>query len=158
MDRPKYYRAIKVPLILYSSTPLPQKTETTSGTSQRCPEEPVNDHSQDQNQRMRVPIVFLPLLPSTIERDLLTWDTAKSFHPHQDRRRKAASMNTVRPRILTGILTGYWTLNKHMHCMGLANSNHCRSCGGVEETLAQLPADCLVPMGRGRAELLWRLD
>lgn len=45
---------------------------------------------------------------------------------YQERLYKAVSMSRPNLRMVTGISTGYCTLNKHFHYMGLAKSPQCR--------------------------------
>lgn len=53
------------------------------------------------------------------------------IHPYQDRLCLGVSMSRPRLKTLTGILTGDWILNKHMHYMGLGNFSQCRRAKSV---------------------------
>jgi len=51
------------------------------------------------------------------------------------------SFDRIQPRVVIDLLTGYNTLRRHLHLMGLTNSTLCR-CGAAEETLAHILCEC----------------
>jgi hypothetical protein len=44
--------------------------------------------------------------------------------------------------VVTGLLTGYNTLCRHLHLMGLIVSPLCRKCGAEDETSAHILCRC----------------
>jgi predicted amidophosphoribosyltransferase len=44
--------------------------------------------------------------------------------------------------VVTGLLTGHNTLNRHLHLMGLRENPLCRKCGAEDETSAHLLCRC----------------
>jgi hypothetical protein len=44
--------------------------------------------------------------------------------------------------VVTGLLTGYNTLRRHLHIMGLLDSPLCGKCGAGEETSAHVLCEC----------------
>ena len=52
------------------------------------------------------------------------------------------SFKRTRTRAVTGLLTGYNTLRRHLHVMGLSNDPTCRKCGTEEETSAHILCEC----------------
>jgi hypothetical protein len=52
------------------------------------------------------------------------------------------SFNRTQSRAVTGLLTGYVTLRRHFHLMGLINSPLRRRCGAEEVTSAYTLCEC----------------
>jgi len=50
--------------------------------------------------------------------------------------------------VVIGLLTGHYTLRRHLHIMGLGNNPTCRKCGTEEETSVHVLCECeaLVPL------------
>lgn len=57
-------------------------------------------------------------------------------------------MNTDKLRLLTGVQTGHYALNKRIHRMVLTTSAVYRNCVSVEETPIRLVVDCADTMTR----------
>jgi hypothetical protein len=55
---------------------------------------------------------------------------------------KFLSFNRTQSRAVNGLLTGYNTLRRHLHLLGLADSPLCRKCGVKEETSAHILCEC----------------
>ena len=52
------------------------------------------------------------------------------------------SFNKTQSRIVTGVLTGYNTLRRHLSVMGLINNPTCRKCGTEEDTSVHILCEC----------------
>jgi len=52
------------------------------------------------------------------------------------------SFNRTQTRVVIGLLTGYNTLRRHLHIMGLCNDPMCRKCGTEEETSVHIVCEC----------------
>jgi hypothetical protein len=52
------------------------------------------------------------------------------------------SFNRTQSRVVTGLLTGYNTLRRNLHLMGLTDSPLCRKCGSEVETSAHVLCQC----------------
>jgi hypothetical protein len=52
------------------------------------------------------------------------------------------SFNRTKSRAVTGLLTGYNTLRRHLCIMGLSNNPICRKCGTEEETSVHILCAC----------------
>jgi hypothetical protein len=52
------------------------------------------------------------------------------------------SFNRTQSRAVIGLLTGYNTLRRHLHVMGLSNEPSCRKCGTKEETSVHILCEC----------------
>jgi hypothetical protein len=52
------------------------------------------------------------------------------------------SFNRTQSRVVTGLLTGHNTLQRHLHLMGLTDSPLCRKCGAEEEISAHILCQC----------------
>ena len=48
------------------------------------------------------------------------------------------SFNRTQSRVVTGVLTGYNTLRRHLHLTGLSDSPLCRRCGAEDETSSDI--------------------
>jgi hypothetical protein len=60
----------------------------------------------------------------------------KKFRPAGDSRQLKArtlKVNRIQSRVVTGLLTGYNTLRRHLYIIGLMDSPLCRRCGAEEE-------------------------
>ena len=55
---------------------------------------------------------------------------------------KLPSLNRTQSRVVTGLLTGHYTLRRYLHLLGLLDSPLCRMCGVKEETLAHILCEC----------------
>jgi hypothetical protein len=58
--------------------------------------------------------------------------------PDWGTRAKFLSFSREQSTVVTGLLTGYNTLCKHLHLMGLIDSPLCRKCGAEDETSAHI--------------------
>jgi hypothetical protein len=58
--------------------------------------------------------------------------------PSSTAKTRLLSFNRTQSRVVTGQPTGYDTLRRHIHLMGLTSSPLCRRCGAEEETSAQV--------------------
>ena len=56
--------------------------------------------------------------------------------------RLGLSFNRIQFRVVAGLLTGYNTLRRRLHLMGLSDSPLCRRCGAEDEALASLRQTC----------------
>ena len=54
------------------------------------------------------------------------------------------SFNRTQSRAVTSLLTGYNTLRRHLHLMGLSDSPLYRRCGAEDETSAHIMCECKV--------------
>jgi hypothetical protein len=52
------------------------------------------------------------------------------------------SFNRAQARVVIDLLTGYNSLRRHPHIMGLIDSPLCRKCGAGEETSAHVLCEC----------------
>jgi hypothetical protein len=52
------------------------------------------------------------------------------------------SFNRTQTRVVICLLTGYNTLRRHLHIMGLCNDPICRKCGTDEETSVHILCEC----------------
>jgi hypothetical protein len=52
------------------------------------------------------------------------------------------SFNRTQSRVVIDLLTGYNTLRRHVHVMGLSNNPTCRKCDTEEETSAHILGEC----------------
>jgi len=52
------------------------------------------------------------------------------------------SFNKTQSRVVIGLLTGYNTLRRYLHVMGLSNNPTCRKCGTEEETSVHILGKC----------------
>jgi hypothetical protein len=55
---------------------------------------------------------------------------------------KFLSFNRTQSRVVTGLLTGYNTLRRHLYLLGLLDSPLCRRCGVKEENSAHILCEC----------------
>jgi ribonuclease HI len=62
--------------------------------------------------------------------------------PSRGTRAKFYSLSREQSRVVTGLLTGHNTLNRHLHLMGLRDSQLCRKCGAEDETSAHVLCRC----------------
>jgi hypothetical protein len=62
--------------------------------------------------------------------------------PSRGTRAKFLSLSREQSRVVTGLLTGHNTLNRHIHLMGLRDSPPCRNCGAEDETSAHVICRC----------------
>lgn len=65
---------------------------------------------------------------------------------NEQRRRNVVFMSRNRHRVLIGVLTGHWALNKHKHRMELTNSLVSK-LRGAEKVLAHLLVGCAAADG-----------
>jgi len=54
------------------------------------------------------------------------------------------SFNRIQSRVVIGLLTGHYTLRRHLHIMGLCNDPICRKFGTEEETSVHILCECEV--------------
>jgi hypothetical protein len=73
--------------------------------------------------------------------------------PNQGNRDKFLSFSRQQSRVVTGLLTGYNTLCRHLHLMGLIDSPLCRKCGVEDETSAHILHRCEALASIRRAHL-----
>jgi ribonuclease HI len=52
------------------------------------------------------------------------------------------SFNRTQSRVVVGLLTGYNTLRRHLHVMGVCDSPICRKCGAGEESSVHILCEC----------------
>ena len=52
------------------------------------------------------------------------------------------SFNKTQTKAVIGLLTGYSTLRRHLHVMGLNDNPTCRKCGTEEETSVHILCEC----------------
>jgi len=52
------------------------------------------------------------------------------------------TFNGIQSRVVTGFLTGFNTLRRHLYLLGLLDSLLCRKCGVTDETLAHILCEC----------------
>ena len=52
------------------------------------------------------------------------------------------SINRIKSKAVTGLLTGHNTLRRHFHLMGLSDSPLYRRCGAEDETSAHILCEC----------------
>jgi len=52
------------------------------------------------------------------------------------------SFNKTQTRAVIGLLTGHYTLRRHLHVMGLSNDPACRKCGTEDKTSVQILCEC----------------
>ena len=57
-------------------------------------------------------------------------------------RARFLSFNRTQSRSVTGLLTGYNTLRRHLHLMGLSDTPFCWTCGAANETSAHILCEC----------------
>jgi len=62
--------------------------------------------------------------------------------PFLSAKARLLSFNRTQSRAVTGLLTGYNTLRRHLHLLGLPDSPLCRRCGVKEETSAHSLYEC----------------
>jgi len=62
--------------------------------------------------------------------------------PSLGTRAKFMTLNRILSRVVTGLLTGHYTLRRHLHLLGLLASPLCRKCGVREETSAHIRCEC----------------
>ena len=55
---------------------------------------------------------------------------------------KFLSFNRTKFRAVTGLLTGHNTLKRHLHLLGLLDSQLCRKCGVKKESSAHIICEC----------------
>jgi hypothetical protein len=51
-------------------------------------------------------------------------------------------VNRTQSRVVTGLLTGHYTLRRHLHLMEQSDSPLCRRCGAEDETSAHILCEC----------------
>jgi hypothetical protein len=64
--------------------------------------------------------------------------------PNLGTRAKFMTFNRIQSRVVTGLLTGHYTLRRHLYLLGLLDSPLCRKCGVGEETSAHILCKCEV--------------
>jgi hypothetical protein len=52
------------------------------------------------------------------------------------------SFNRTQSRAVIGLITGHYTLRRHLHIMGLCDSPICRKCGTGEESSVHILCEC----------------
>jgi len=57
-------------------------------------------------------------------------------------RARFLSFNRTQSRAVTGLLTGHYTLRRHLHLPGLMDSPLCRRCRAEEETSTHILCEC----------------
>ena len=62
--------------------------------------------------------------------------------PSLGTRAKYMTLSRIQSRAVTGLLTGYNTLRRHLYLLGLSNSPLCRWCEAGEETSAHVLCEC----------------
>jgi len=62
--------------------------------------------------------------------------------PSLGTRAKFVTFNRIQSRVITGLLTGYNTLRRHLYLLGLLDSPLYRKCGAGEETSAHILCEC----------------
>jgi hypothetical protein len=73
--------------------------------------------------------------------------------PNLATRARLLSFKRTQSRVVTGPLTGYNTLRRHLHVMGLSNNPICRKCGTEEETSVHIFCACEALASLRRAHL-----
>ena len=63
------------------------------------------------------------------------------------------SPNRTQSRVVTGLLTGYNTLRRHLCVMELSNNPTCRRCGAEEDTSVHILCECEALASFGHAHM-----
>jgi hypothetical protein len=71
-----------------------------------------------------------------------TWLKEWSGAPSLVANTRLLSFNQIQPRVVTGLLTGYNTLRRHLYVMGFTDSPFCRRCGAEEKSSAHVLCEC----------------
>jgi len=66
---------------------------------------------------------------------------------------KTGTLSRIQSRVVTGLLTGYNPLRRHLYLLGLFNSPLCRWCEAGEETSAHVLCECEALASRRHAHL-----
>jgi len=69
-------------------------------------------------------------------------------------KKRLLSLNRTQLRFATGLITGYNTLRRHLHLMGLTDTHLCRRYGAEEENSAHILCECEVLVSLRRAYLV----
>jgi hypothetical protein len=69
-------------------------------------------------------------------------DCVRNEHRYSSKVPRFVSFNRTQTRVVIGLLTGHYTLRRHLHIMGLCNHPICRKCATEEKTSVHILCEC----------------